>query len=78
MPKIKVIGQPIDKNSSFAGPLLKLSWKPLQEKQVRESDPDPVADPGCFLGPAFKALSVPPNSPTSGVSSSDADPVIAI
>ena len=51
---------------------------PLQEKQVRESDPDPVAGLGCFLGPVFKALPVPPNSPRRGVSLSDEDPVITI
>ena len=49
---------------------------PLQEKEVQESDPDLVAGLGCFLGPAFKALPVPPNSPRRGVSLSDEDPVL--
>ena len=39
----------------------------MLRKRVRESDPDLVAGPGCFLGPAFKALPVPPNSPRRGV-----------
>ena len=47
-------------------------------KPVRESNPDLVAGPGCFLGPAFKALLAPPRQPRRCVSWSDADPVIAI
>ncbi len=50
-------------------------------KRDRESNKDLVAGPDCFLGPTFKELPVPPNSPMSprrGVSWSDADQVIAI
>ncbi len=40
--------------------------------QVRESDLDLVASPGCFLGPTLKALPVPPDLPRRCVSWSDA------
>ncbi len=47
-------------------------------KLFRESNPDLVVGPGCFLGPTFKALLAPPCLSSNDGYESNADPVTAI